>query len=138
MWQHASLTQAVPVLEVTDVAASMAWYREVLGFIADPFPQSPPFEFAILRHRGTEIMLRRGTPRLGPGPRPYRWDVYLRLTGGRLREVYAELSRRQLVTRRLERMVYGVAEFEVTDPDGYVFCLSEELVDSRDLPAPEA
>jgi hypothetical protein len=41
VWQHASLTQAIPVLEVTDVAENMAWYREVLGFIADPFPQSP-------------------------------------------------------------------------------------------------
>jgi len=137
MWQQVSITQAVPVLEVTDVAASMAWYHEVLGFIADPFPQSPPFEFAILRHGGTEIMLRRETPRLRPGPRPYRWDVYLRLAGGRLREVYAELSRRQLVTRRLERMFYGLAEFEVTDPDGYVLCLSEEFVDNGDLPAPE-
>jgi hypothetical protein len=51
--------------------------------------------------------------------------------------VYAELSRRQPVTRRLERMFYGLAEFEVTDPDGYVLCLSEELADNGDLPTPE-
>jgi len=33
-------------------------------------------------------------------------------------------------------MFYGLAQFEVTDPDGYVLCLSQALEDVRDLPSP--
>jgi len=131
------LVRAVPVLEVVDVASSVAWYRDTLGFSASPFPESPPYAFAILERGGAEIMLRHGERPSGREPRPYRWDVYLRLSGGRLREIHARLSERGAVTRRLERMFYGLAEFEVADPDGHVVCLSEELADVADLPTPE-
>ncbi len=33
-------------------------------------------------------------------------------------------------------MFYGLAEFEITDPDGYVLCLSQLLENVEDLPAP--
>ncbi len=130
------ITNAIPVLEVVDVARTIDWYREMLGFTASPFPDKPPYNFAILDHRGTEIMLMCGTPAARPQPRQYRWDVYLRLQGQNLREMYSTLSQRGVVTRRLERMFYGLSEFEITDPDGYVLCLSESLQDDSDLPTP--
>ena len=60
--------------------------------------------------------------------------MYLRLEGSRFRELFTQLSGRGIVTRRLERMFYGLAEFEITDPDGYVICLSQLLEDAGDLP----
>lgn len=36
----------------------------------------------------------------------------------------------------LERMFYGLAEFEITDPDGYVLCFGQSLDDASDLPTP--
>jgi hypothetical protein len=33
-------------------------------------------------------------------------------------------------------MFYGLAEFEIIDPDGYVICLSQFLEDASDLPTP--
>jgi hypothetical protein len=33
-------------------------------------------------------------------------------------------------------MFYGLAEFEITDPDGYVLCLGQLLEDDSDLPTP--
>jgi uncharacterized glyoxalase superfamily protein PhnB len=131
------ITQAVPLLRVADVARAMGWYRETLGFVADPFPPAPPHQFAILRHGSTELMVRRGEPPARSQPKPYDWDVYLRLAGSRFRELFAQLSARGIVSRRLERMFYGLAEFEITDPDGYVICLSQFLEDAADLPAPE-
>jgi uncharacterized glyoxalase superfamily protein PhnB len=131
------LTQAIPVLRVTDVARSMEWYRTTLGFVGDPFPSQPPHAFASLRHGAVEIMLRRGTPTSRPQPRAYDWDVYLRREGEKFREEYAAFQARGIVTRRLERMFYGLAEFEITDPDGYVLCLSQELTDASDLPSPQ-
>jgi catechol 2,3-dioxygenase-like lactoylglutathione lyase family enzyme len=127
--------RAVPVLRVADVARSASWYRDILGFDVDPFPATPPYDFAILRHGTAELMLScSGVPR---PPTWEGWDVYLRLEEG-LRELYAHLQVRGGVVRRLERMFYGLAEFDVRDPDGYVICLSEHLAAASDLPTPEA
>ena len=128
---------AIPLLRVADVSKAMEWYRTTLGFEGDPFPAKPPFAFAILRHGATEVMLRRGTPPARPQPRAYDWDVYLRLDGGDFRKLFSECQSRGLVTRGLEKMFYGLAEFEITDPDGHVICLSQQLADMGDLPAPK-
>ena len=128
----------VPVLRVADVARSMDWYRTVLAFAGDPFPARPPFEFAILRQGQAELMLRRGVPPTRSAPRQYDWDVYLRREGERFRDVFAAFNARGIVTRRLEQMPYGLAEFEITDPDGYIICLSQQLADGSDLPKPAA
>src|SRR5262245_11860852 len=133
-----AIKQAVPLLRVENVAWTIEWYHRTLGFAGDPFPAAPPYEFAILRHGPAEIMIRRGSPPVRTAPMAYDWDVYLRLEGSRFRELFAQLSERGLVTRRLERMFYGLAEFEITDPDGYVICLSQALDDAGDLPTPAA
>jgi RimJ/RimL family protein N-acetyltransferase/uncharacterized glyoxalase superfamily protein PhnB len=133
-----AVTRAIPALRVADVARSIEWYHGTLGFAGDPFPAMPPYEFAILRHGQAEVMLRRGSPPRRSELRQYDWDVYLRLEGSRFRELFAVLSARGIVTRRLERMFYGLAEFEMTDPDGYVICLSQLLEDASDLPTPAA
>src|SRR5262245_18602381 len=119
------ITQAIPVLRVADVGRSMAWYRETLGFDGDPFPTAPPHEFAILRAGTAEMMLRCGEAWASAQARQYDWDVYLRFEGSQFRELFARLSARGVVTRRLEKMFYGLAEFEITDPDGYVLCVSQ-------------
>jgi catechol 2,3-dioxygenase-like lactoylglutathione lyase family enzyme len=132
------ITQAVPVFRVSDVARSIEWYRNTLGFAGDPFPQKPPYKFAILRQGQTELMLRAGSPPSHAKPAPYDWDIYLRIEKSPFREVYAQYSKMGIVTRRLEQMFYGLAEFEITDPDGYVICLSQQLEDPGDLPMPQA
>lgn len=128
------IKQAIPLLRVSDVARSIAWYRDTLGFVGDPFPAAPPHEFAILRQGRAELMLRRATPPVRPSPRAYDWDVYLHLENSRFREIFAAFKTRGIVTRRLEQMFYGLAEFEITDPDGHVLCLSQAIEDPSDLP----
>ena len=130
------IKQAVPLLRVADVARSIEWYRNTLGFAGDPFPAAPPYKFAILRQGQSEIMLRSGAPPVRPKPAAYDWDVYLRIEKSPFREVFAQFNKLGIVTRRLERMFYGLAEFEITDPDGYIICLSQMLEDASDLPTP--
>lgn len=114
----------------------MDWYRSTLGFIGDPFPVQPPHDFAILRQGPVELMLRHDPNAERKTPRPYEWDVYVRRQGERFRELFAAFSRLDIVTRRLERMPYGLAEFEIADPDGHVICLSQQLENADDLPMP--
>ena len=132
-----TIKKAVPLLRVTDVARSMAWYRDILGFIGDPFPSKQPYKFAILRHGPVEIMLRLSQMPFQPKARQYDWDLYLRLETKNFRELFSVLSAKGIVTRRLERMFYDLAEFEITDPDGHNICLSQPLNDISDLPMPE-
>ena len=131
-----TIKQAIPVLRVADVARSLEWYRSTLGFAGDPFPPAPPHEFAILHNGQAELMLRRGAPPARARPKQYDWDVYLRLDGGDFRGLFAKCTAEGIVNRRLEQMFYGLAEFEIIDPDGYVICLSQLLDDASDLPTP--
>ena len=122
----------VPVLQVSDVEQSINWYASLFGFEADPFPDTPPYSFAILRRDCTEIMLQcnesagRENPRRG-------WSVYLRMTGGQLLE-FAEAVRNKIkLAREPERMFYGQVEFEVVDPDGHVICVAEPLPEEANV-----
>jgi catechol 2,3-dioxygenase-like lactoylglutathione lyase family enzyme len=123
--------RATPLLRVADVARSATWYRDVLGFEVDAFPDHPPHVFAILKRGAAEIMLRRSP--FGRSPQWEDWDVRIPLKNG-LRELYARLLPLRVVTRRLERMPYCDAEFDIKDPDGYVICISQMLADADDIP----
>jgi hypothetical protein len=83
-------------------------------------------------------MLRRGTPTAQPAPKPYDWDVYLRLMDTPFRKIFMLLNERSIINRPMELMPYGLTEFEIVDPDGYVICLSQLLEDTSDLPTPES
>jgi catechol 2,3-dioxygenase-like lactoylglutathione lyase family enzyme len=123
---NAKIQAIVPVLRVADVSRSIAWYRDVLGFDADPFPTQPPHVFAILFKNDQDLMLRQAVGH-ERHPAATGWDVYIRLTGGQLTELYVQVRQRTAITRRLEKMPYGMTEFELQDPDGWRLCFGEEL-----------
>lgn len=124
----------VPVLRVSDVERSIAWYRDNLGFTPDPFPATPPYEFCILRRDGMELMLRRtATPAVRPR-NSYEWDVYIRLGGEQLIDLLDHARKRTPLVRGPELMPYGQVEFELEDPDGYRVCVAEALADTRGIP----
>ena len=129
---------AVPVLKVSDVQRSIAWYESLFGFTADPFPSSPPYTFAILCRDGAQIMLQgidvTGRDQLlGRGVHD-EWDVYLRMHGGNLLALAAAAKNRTELLRGPERAFYGQVEFEVADPDGHRICVGEVLPAGADVP----
>jgi uncharacterized glyoxalase superfamily protein PhnB len=81
-------------------------------------------------------MLRFGQPKQTASC-PHDWDLYIRLEGEGIRELFAHLAAKKVISRRLEQMFYGQAEFEITDPDGYGVCIAEPLAEMSDLPTPE-
>src|SRR6058998_330895 len=117
-----TLRTVVPLFRVANVERSLDWYREVLGFEADPFPETPPYAFAILRHGQAELMLRAAPGEKRPAGFNRGWDAYLRLEGNSIRRLFAALSGKADILRPLQRMPYGLVEFDLRDPDGYVLC----------------
>ncbi len=122
------------VLAVADVERSARWYTQAFGFVAAPFPQRPPYQFALMSRGGAELMLRAaGRPE---DVRPSSGSaLYVRLSGGRIRDLYATLSASCDVVRPLQRMPYHDVEFEVRDPDGYIVVISEWIEQADDIPS---
>ena len=54
---------ATPNLLVSDMAASLAFYRDVLGFqLEQSVPDEPPFVFAWLKRGGVQLFLNDAKP----------------------------------------------------------------------------
>ena len=112
---------------VADIASTIRWYQEELGFTAYPFPETPPYVFAIVSRDSVEIMFQ-----LVPGyekPDLYRlraggvWDAYIRMEG--VKEFYEAIKDRVEIKLSLRKQPYGDWEFEVQDPNGYILVFSE-------------
>ncbi|MCE2902559.1 MAG: hypothetical protein ACK6DP_03410 [Gemmatimonas sp.] len=124
----------VPVLRVSDVARSLAWYRDNLGFEADPMPANAPHEYCLLRRDRTELLLRRAHAPIARTADAYDWDVCIRLEGGELIALLDHARRRTPLVRGPEIMPAGHVEFELEDPDRHRVCVAERLTDTTGIP----
>jgi uncharacterized glyoxalase superfamily protein PhnB len=123
----AELRALAACFPVADISATIRWYEEQLGFVADPFPDREPYVFAILSRDNVEIFLQRveGYQK----PELYRerpggvWDAYIRTDG--VEDLYESARAEAEIIQPLRRQPYGAWEFEVRDPNGYVLVFSE-------------
>jgi uncharacterized glyoxalase superfamily protein PhnB len=115
------------VFSVSDISATIGWYEEQLGFIGDPFPESEPYAFAILRRDNVEIMLQRIVDYENPDLYTSRpggvWDAYFRVEG--VHDLFESVKDEATIVQPLRRQPYGNWEFEVRDPNGYLLVFSE-------------
>ena len=126
----------IPNLMVTDMAASLAFYRGQLG-LELVTAISPSREvlagtdgsdavFAILTAQGGQLMLqtaaslREELPWLGAQP-GFTGTVYIR--GLDPRTLDRRFSASQII-KPLERQWYGMLEIYLRDPDGYIVCIA--------------
>ncbi len=117
------------VFLVDDVGATARWYRDMLGFRFNTFPDSEPFEWASLIRGGAEIMLQRAAGYRKPDLDPLRpggvWNAYLYVTGV---DALHERIKDQVVVRRAPcDQPYDLRELEIADPNGYVLALGEQI-----------
>ena len=131
--------RAVAVLQVANVATSLRWYVDVLGFTPHTFPETPPYSFAILRRDDAEIMLQcaeepgaASSSERKPDPE-FLWSVYLRVSSADILPVAATTANKTPLLRGPELMAYGMVEFEVSDPDGYRICVAGEPPPGTDV-----
>ena len=120
----ASITHAAPQLLVNDLAASLAFYEQRLGFhrdfVHEDFYASVSRDGAVLHLKSasklaTERAHRKAEEHL---------DAYLTVSG--IDELHAELvGRGAPITKALGARPWGTVDFYVEDPDGYVLCFAE-------------
>jgi predicted enzyme related to lactoylglutathione lyase len=114
--------RTTPVLKSGDYPRSRAFYVEVLGYGIAEEGGDPP-RFGIFERGGSVLFIDawHGAAQPVAGT----WDAYIHVSG--LEALFAELEASSApITRPIEDTVYGMREFEVTDPDGNVLCFGED------------
>jgi catechol 2,3-dioxygenase-like lactoylglutathione lyase family enzyme len=120
----ARLTGVAPQFLVDDLDASIAYYRDKLGFDVDFCYES---FYAGVSRDGFAIHLKCAPKTVSD--RAHRkesehLDAYFSVSG--VAALHDELrSRGALITRSLEARPWSCLDFYVEDPDGYILCFSE-------------
>ena len=110
-----------PVLIVSDLRTSIAWYAK-LGFQADAIHGTPP-AFAMANHEMSTIMLRQsdnGSCRNHSSVEDM-WDIYIWIQSAA--ETLKHLKAEDIeILRGPTETAYNCTEIEVMDPDGHIIC----------------
>lgn len=113
---------STPVLGSGDYARSRNFYADLLGFGIIEEGGDPP-RFGIFRRGQATLFVDAWKG--APTPTPGKWDAYIHVKN--LTRLLKELETSQApITHPIEETVYGMREFEVTDPDGNVLCFGED------------
>jgi catechol 2,3-dioxygenase-like lactoylglutathione lyase family enzyme len=124
------LNKLTPNLIVSDVARSVAFYRDVLGFqVQQTVPDAAPFVFAIVTSGSVEIFLNARDAAVQEYPafrdRPIGGTLTLFIEVAGIRDVHAAVASKVEIVMPIEDKWYGMTEFAFVDPDGYVITFAE-------------
>ena len=112
-------------LEVRDVVASEAFYREKLGFRPGYFYGEPP-SFCICSRDKVTIFLDKTRTSPRETPLNQYWALYIYVDD--VDAMAAEIAGRGVpFDREIENQDYGCRDFDVRDPDGHLIGIGENL-----------
>lgn len=118
-----------PVLVVNDIAATVAFYQDALGFTAETvMPEENP-SFASLKHGTCELMLqtvtamREDIPAAAETPVGFSGVLYLEVDD--LDATRARIPAPAIITGDREAP-YGMTETILRDPNGYVVVVAQQ------------
>ena len=118
-----AFTRATPVLMCGGYVISRDFYMEKLGFQRLEEGGDPP-RFGIFRRDRAIVFLDSWHGARAPAPQA--WDAYFHVTDAT--KLAHELEAVGVgISKPLHDAVYGMREFEVTDPDGNVLCFGEDF-----------
>lgn len=111
--EHPMMVGSATVFVVSDIAASLAYYRDVLGFeVTFEYGQPPSYACLCRDAVGLHLLAAAATKRL---PGQGGLCVFVRDVD----EIYAEVSARGAKPlNRPEDRDYGMRDFDVVDADG--------------------
>ncbi|MEM7513019.1 MAG: VOC family protein [Bacteroidota bacterium] len=113
-------SHAATVLSVKDVEASLAFYRDKLGFEIT-FTWEEPASYAVLKRGEVSIHL---TSSLNPPVQGDHTALYVFVYD--IEALYKDyLAREVPIDTHLNTRDYGMKDFDVLDPDGYRICFGQ-------------
>ena len=125
-------TSVTPNLVVKDVARSLAFYRDVLGFtVAMSVPDAEPFVFVGLERDGVPVFLNdvkaasADHPSMASTPFGGTATMFFVITG--VDELHDAVKSKAPVVMALKTQFYGMREFAITDPDGHLITFAERV-----------
>ena len=123
-----------PNLLVADVARSVAFYADVLGFTRGmAVPDEAPFLFASVTSGTVEIFFNDAAHAVKEYPaflgRPIGASATMFIEVKGVDEFYAQLHGKASIVMPLVTQWYGMKEFAITDPDGYLITFAERAVE---------
>jgi lactoylglutathione lyase len=120
---------ATPNLLVSDMAASLAFYRDVLGFHLDQtVPGEPPFVFAWLKRGGVELFLNDAKPVVAEFPTLRAGGTStLYVVVNDIHALHAHLTGKAQIVMDLTDQFYGMRECAILDPDGYLVTFAQRI-----------
>lgn len=123
-------TKLTPNLIVADVSRSLAFYADVLGFSRGmTVPDVEPFVFGSVTSGTIEIFFNgreaaaKEYPDLAARPIGASGTLFIEVVG--IESFYDVIKDRVTVTVPLFTQWYGMKEFVIADPDGYVITFAE-------------
>ena len=131
-------SDVTPNLVVTNVERSLAFYRDVLGFsLVTTVPDAAPFAFAWMRRDGVSVFLNsvdavhEEQPELAARPIGGTGTLFITLEAETPADgvdaLLAGIGSRARVVMALKNQFYGLREFAMEDPDGYVITFAQPL-----------
>lgn len=129
-----------PNLIVADIDRSIAFYRDVLGFsIQATVPEKAPFVFAWMQRDGISVFLntlgsvKDDHPGLAARPIGGTNTMYMAIEADAAEtgvdELFGTVSPLARVMMPLTTQFYGMREFGIEDPDGYVIFLGQRVAE---------
>jgi uncharacterized glyoxalase superfamily protein PhnB len=130
-------SDVTPNLVVSNVERSIAFYRDVLGFsVSATVPDNGPFVFAWMLRDGVNVFLnsRESVEEHAElASRPLGGTATLFIVvdaddvAAGIDALFASISPRARVMMPLKDQFYGMREFGVEDPDGYVLFFAQRI-----------
>jgi uncharacterized glyoxalase superfamily protein PhnB len=130
-------SDVTPNLVVSNVERSLAFYRDVLGFaVTATVPDSGPFAFAWMQRDGVNVFLNSHDSveeHAGLASRPIGGTATLFIVleaddvAAGVDALFASVSPRAKVMMPMKDQFYGMREFGIEDPDGYVIFFAQRI-----------
>ena len=118
-----------PNLVVSNIDRSLAFYRDVLGFsLVTTVPEQAPFAFAWMQRDTVHVFLNSEAA-TGMTTVPGTNILFITLEPGDIATgidaLFAAVKDRAPVEMPVTDQFYGMREFTITDPDGYVVTFAQ-------------
>ena len=130
-----TFSKLTPNLLVADVERSLAFYTNVLGFERGfTVPEQLPFVFGSVVSGPIEIFFNeretavKEYPAFAGKPIGISGTMFVELQGsGNIERLHERLKSAVPIVMDLVKQWYGVKEFAIADPDGYVITFAERV-----------